>query len=101
LALLTRQAPAENPPVLLPAGGGVRSTNTRLVTDRAVAPPAAAVTLMVAHPGGARAPPAVRPFQRTLASDPVPVKERTVAPLDPVTATRQRTLELKRAWTPA
>jgi hypothetical protein len=56
---------------------------------------------MAAHPGGARAPLDVRPFQRTLASDPVPVNERTVAPLEPVTATRQRTVELKRAWTPA
>ena len=79
----------------------MRSTNTLLVTGRAVAPPAAAVTVMVAHPGGARVPPAVRPFQRTLASDPAPVKLRTVAPLDPVTATFQRAVELKRAWTPA
>jgi len=66
-----------------------------------VAPPAAAVTVMIVHPGGARAPPLVRPFQRTLASVPVPVNERTVAPLEPVTATRQRTVGLKRAWTPA
>jgi len=101
LALLSRQAPAANPPVLEPAGGGMRSTNTRLTTGRAVAPLAAAVTVMVAHPGGARAPLVVRPFQRTLASDPVPVNERTVAPLEPVTATRQRTVEVKRAWTPA
>jgi hypothetical protein len=42
-----------------------------------------------------------RPFQRTLAEDPWPVNERTLAPLDPVTATRQRITELKRAWTPA
>lgn len=56
---------------------------------------------MVAQPGGARAPPVARPFQRTLASVPVPVNERTVAPLEPVTVTRQRTVELKRAWTPA
>ena len=101
MTLLTRQAPAEYPPVLLPAGSEARSTNTLLVTGRAEAPPAAAVTVMVAHPGGASAPPVTRPFQRTLASDPAPLKERTLAPLDPVTATRQRTAELKRACTPA
>ena len=31
----------------------------------------------------------------------MPVNERAVAPLEPVAATRQRTVELKRAWTPA
>jgi hypothetical protein len=101
LALLTRQAPAANPPVLVPAGATARLTNTRLRTGRAERPPAAAVTVMVAHPCGASAPPVTRPFQRTLAEDPVPLKERTLAPLDPVTVTRQRATELKRACTPA
>ena len=56
---------------------------------------------MVAHPGGATVPPVPRPSQRTLASVPLPGYERTLAPLGPVTATRQRTVELKRACTPA
>jgi hypothetical protein len=70
------------------------------VTGRAVAPPAAAVTVMVAQPAGASWPEAVRPFQQTLAWPPVPVQARTLAPLEPVTPTRQRAVELKRAWTP-
>ena len=56
---------------------------------------------MVAHPWGASSPPVTRPFQRTLASEPLPLKERILAPLDPVTVTRQRTTPLKRACTPA
>jgi hypothetical protein len=84
--------------VLVPAGGAVRSTNTRLTAGRAATPPAAAVT--VAHPGGGRVPAAVRPLQRTRALAPTPAKVRTLARLDPVTVTRQRTLELKRAATP-
>ena len=55
---------------------------------------------MVAQPAGASWPAAVRPFQRTPASVPVPLQVRTVAPLEPVTATRQRAVELKRAWRP-
>ncbi len=101
MALLTRQAPAANPPVLVPDGPTGRLTNTRLVVGRAEAPPAAAVTVMVAHPWGASSPPVTRPFQRTLASEPLPLKERILAPLDPVTVTRQRTTPLKRACTPA
>ena len=42
-----------------------------------------------------------RPFQRTLASELLPLKERIRAPLDPVTVTRQRTIPLNRACTPA
>jgi hypothetical protein len=95
------QAPAEKPPVLVPAGSTARLTNTRLATGRAERPPADAVTVRVAHPWGASWPLARRPFQRTLAEEPCPVNERTVDPVDPVTVSRQRTTELERAWTPA
>jgi hypothetical protein len=86
--------------VLVPAGGAGRSTNTRLTAGRAATPPAAAVTVTVAQPGGGRVPAAVRPLQRTRALAPTPAKLRAVARLDPVTVTRQRTLELNRAATP-
>jgi hypothetical protein len=42
----------------------MRSTKMLLVAGRALAPPAAAVTVMVAQPAGASWPAAVRPFQR-------------------------------------
>jgi hypothetical protein len=87
--------------VLVPLGVAERLTKTLLVTGRALAPPPAAVTVTVAQPAGASCPAALRPFQRTFASRPVPVQARTSAPLEPVTATRQRAVELKRAWTPA
>jgi hypothetical protein len=73
LALLSRQLPAVNPPVLVPDGATVRLTNTRLATGRAEAPPAAAVMVMVAHPWGASPPPVTRPFQRTVAELPLPL----------------------------
>ena len=101
MTLLTLQTPLEKPPVLVPAGRAVRSTNTRLTTGRAAALPSVAVTVTVAQPGGGRVPAAVRPLQRTRALEPTPAaKVRAVARLDPVKVTRQRTLELKRAATP-
>ena len=87
--------------MLVPAGATARLTNTRLTTGRAERPPADAVTVMAAHPCGASWPLLRRPFQRTLADDPWPLKERTLAPLDPATVTRQPTTELNRACTPA
>jgi hypothetical protein len=80
--------------VVPPSGGGPR-TSSRLVAGRAVAPAAAAVTVTVAQPAGA-----ARTFQWTVAAVPSPAQERSRAPVEPVTTTRQWTVWLKRACTP-